>query len=348
MRLIVLTSLFAGGIIAACGSSDGGSAFGEGDGGPDGAIGPGDDSGLVLDAGQGDGNPFGNDPPPPWCGPDGGPAAPPPPGGPLNCPDDKNLPGCQCTQSGQTAACWTGLRANRHLGVCKDGTTTCKLSGENVLTWGDCSGETLPQSGATKGAAACKCFSAGQWKLTNLIPCFWVYNAPACTPGTSCYAVSTILDATQKAQCPNEGNAPPPPMPPSLWSQDTLNVYCAGHFKLCYQLIAGDFNNPQAGDCALMPPQCVEADYAKENVEQPFPDIGAWTSADTACSAQFAATGGYGEMTVIGLSVRCDKVDDGAGNPYVFHRIQYCKQECMTNPSAPGCANCMQGGSGQF
>jgi hypothetical protein len=340
MRLIVLTSLFAAGVIAACGSN-GSSTFNDGNnGGDDGGIGPSDDSGLVLDAGQGDGNPFGNDPPPAWCGPDGGPTAPPPPGGSLNCPDDKNLPGCPCTKADETAPCWTGLRKNRSLGVCKDGTTTCKLSGENVLTWGDCTGETLPQAGATKGAPACTCFSKGQWKLTNLIPCFWTYNGV--TTG-----VSTIIGDGGASECVPYGNSPPT-IPPSNWSQDTLNVDCAGHFKLCYQLKAGDYNNPKPTDCALMPPQCVEADYAKENVEQPFPDIGPWISGDTACSTQFASTGGYGEMTVIGLSVRCDKVDDGNGNPYVFHRIQYCKQECVTNPSLPECQSCMQGGSGQF
>jgi hypothetical protein len=158
--------------------------------------------------------------------------------------------------------------------------------------------------------------------------------------------VSTVLDGTGKAQCPTPIVVPPTP-PSSKWSEDTLNVDCAGHFKLCYELKAGDFANPKPTDCSLAK-VCVEADYAKENVEQPFPDLGPWASPDGACGEQFNNTGGYGEMTVLGLSVRCDKVDDGSGNPYVFNRVQYCKAECMTNPSAPGCANCMQGGSGVF
>src|SRR5262249_7740363 len=63
---------------------------------------------------------YANDPPPKWCGPAGQPS-PPPPGGTVDCPDDKNKPGCACDNVGQTAPCWTGLRANRNLGVCKDG-----------------------------------------------------------------------------------------------------------------------------------------------------------------------------------------------------------------------------------
>jgi hypothetical protein len=30
--------------------------------------------------------------------------------------------------------------------------------------------------GATAGADACKCFSAGRWALDNLVPCFYTYN----------------------------------------------------------------------------------------------------------------------------------------------------------------------------
>ena len=41
-------------------------------------------------------------------------------------------------------------------------------------------------------------------------------------------------------------------------------------------------------------------------------------------------------------------IDDGKGNAYVFHRVQYCKQECMTNPTGAGCENCQQGASGKF
>jgi hypothetical protein len=346
MRLFVLTSVLVTGLVAACGANDS-STFG--DGTNDGGTGAFDDSGgLNLDSGQADVDPYKNDPPPMWCGPDGGQAPPPPPGGTLDCPDDKNKEGCPCNAIGATAACWPGLRANRDLGICKDGTATCLHKSETSNEWGPCVGAVLPQPGG-KGKAACKCFSAGQWKLSNLIPCFFTYN------NTTTYGISTVLDSTGKAACEDPIPPEPPTAPPTKWSDDTLNVDCAGHFKLCYELKAGDYNNPQAADCAVTPRDasgkpalCVEGDYIKENVEQTFPTIGAWVSSDTACSAKFKDTGGYGEMTVIGLSVRCDKVDDGAGNPYVFHRVQYCPFACGANPTGPGCANCQQGGSGQF
>ena len=350
MRLLVLVSVLAVGSVAACGA-DNSSTFS--DGNPDASIGPGgpgDDAGFNLDAGP-DVDPYKNDPPPQYCGPDGGPSTPPPVGGTLDCPSDKNKEGCDCSAAGigATADCWMGLRANRHLGICKDGQTTCIHRSETSNTWGPCSGEVLPQPGG-KGKAACKCFSAGQWKLSNLIPCFFTYS-----PSNAVYGISTVLDATGKAACEDPVPPEPPPAPPTKWTDDTLNVDCAGHFRLCYELKAGDFNAPKATDCALTPRDasgkptlCVEGDYLKEGVEQAFPSIGAWVSKDTACSAQFKNTGGYGEMTVIGLSVQCDKVDDGAGNPEVFHRIQYCPFSCGQNPTGPGCANCQQGGSGQF
>src|SRR4029077_434048 len=118
---------------------------------------------------------------------------------------------------------------------------------------------------------------------------------------------------------------------------DTLKADCAGHFKLCYGLKAGTAATPKPGDCTLMAPVCTEADYTTPNVVQPYPDLAAWTGANVACAQQFAATGGYGEMSVIGESVRCDVVDDGKGNPFVFNRVQYCPLACNTNPSGPGC-----------
>ena len=74
------------------------------------------------------------------------------------------------------------------------------------------------------------------------------------------------------------------------------------------------------------------------------------TSATEASPKAAASTGGYGEMTVKGLSVLCDEISEN-GQPYVFHRVQYvqyCKSECQTNPTAPGCESCMLGGSGDF
>ncbi len=79
-----------------------------------------------------------------------------------------------------------------------------------------------------------------------------------------------------------------------------------------------------------------------------MPDLPGWSSTSTSCATAFATTGGYGEMSVVGLSVLCDKVDDGSGNPYVFNRVQYCPLACNTTPTGPGCQGCGQGGSGGF
>jgi hypothetical protein len=340
------SALFAAGILVACASS--GSNSGSGGGDDAGSSGSGGDGGFGTfgDTGPTD-SPFNpdafwaNDPPPKWCGPDGGPT-PQPPGGTPDCPDDKNRQGCPCSPLGATAACWPGLRANRNLGICKDGTTTCVAINENQNGWGPCVGYVLPQPGATTGAAACKCFSVGQWALANLSPCF-VSDSSNNVIGS----VSTYIDSTGKAQCPPASN-PPAPEPGSTWTTDTLKADCAGHFKLCYALKAGTASAPKATDCSLMTPVCTEDDYSTANAVQPFPDLPAWTGTDTACAAQFASTGGYGEMSVIGESVRCDVVDDGHGNPFVFNRVQYCPLSCNSNPSGPGCTNCNQGGSGQF
>jgi hypothetical protein len=298
------------------------------------------------------GDPFANDPPPQYCVLDGG-QAPPVVTGTADCPSDKNKPGCGCDVVDQTAACWTGLRANRHNGICKDGMTTCKPINENQKAWGPCEGQVLPLTGVTRGKDACKCFSIGQWKLKNLSPCFREYcnvdpGAGACPPAnvSGYYAVSTFDDGTG-AKCTDQGTAPPGPMPPGPWTTDTLTTDCAGRFTLCYELKAGDFANPQATDCSLTK-QCVTADYVKENVEQAFPDLPAWTSADQACAKKWNTVGGYGEMTVVGESVLCDKVDDGAGKAFVFNRVKYCPSKCRDNPALPECMNCQQGGSGEF
>ena len=334
-------------VAAACGSSDK-SEFG---GGPGTADGGGLDDSSFNFQGPVDGafDPdafFANDPPPMYCGGDAAGRPPPPvPGGTLDCPDDKRRAGCACKSSevGKSEPCWPGLRANRSLGVCKDGMTTCTMLSETTQAWSTCKGAVLPTPGA-KGAQACRCFSAGQWKIDNLIPCFETY-----TPSNAVFAVSTVLDAMGKAGCPTVPDAPPPPKPGTKWSTDSLNVDCAGTFTLCYELKAGDYAHPMPGDCSLTK-VCTTGDYPVANVETKFPDLDAWTTtaAQNACSAQFASTGGYGEMTVKGKSVACDNIDDGAGNAFVFNRVQYCKQSCLTTPTAPGCENCQQGGSGKF
>ena len=335
-------------VVAACGSSPD-STFSEGlDGSPPTF----DTEGGLGNAKPDSGDPFAKDPPPMYCVLPGQ-AAPPRPGGTEACPDDKNKPGCGCTTLGEEADCWTGLRVNRKLGQCKDGRTKCIQVDENTKAWGPCEGEVLPSAGQTKGKAACKCFSLGQWKLANMSPCFRTYGGDS-----NVYAVSTVTDGTGannrpvgESDCPSvpQNSSPPPPKPSSDWSTDTLKVDCAGHFKLCYELKAGKFETPLPTDCSLAK-VCVEADYPKENVEQAFPPLPAWTSPNTACAAQWTTSGGYGEMTVVGESVLCDKVDDGAGNSFVFNRVKYCPSTCQLPKNAmnPECINCQQGGSGTF
>lgn len=324
-------------LVVACGTTD--STFG--DGNPNGPSPFENDGSFGSNTADG-GDPYANDPPPKWCGAAGQPT-PPTPGGTAECPDDKNKPGCGCNNVGDTAACWTGLRTNRGLGVCKDGVTKCVQKSENVREWGPCEGEVLPTSGATKGAPACKCFSKGQWNIKNLVPCGIYTVGDEAHP----YEYSAGTKSDGSFEC--TANTVPPTKPAGTWSENSLNVDCAGHFRLCYAIKAGDMKTASASDCTLAQ-VCTEADYIKENVEQNFPPLDSWASPDSACALKFSTTGGYGEMTVKGLSVRCDNVDDGAGNPFVFNRVQYCPSKCQKpeNASAPECVNCKQDGSGQF
>jgi hypothetical protein len=278
-----------------------------------------------------------NDPPVKSCG-DAGVTLPPPPGGTPDCPDDKNLPGCPCgptAKVGDTAPCWTGYRRNRSRGVCKDGQTTCVKKGEVNLVWSDCSGEQLPTG--TTGKEACTCFSGGEWALANTSPCFITDSST----GKIVNAVSTYLDSSGKMQCAVDSAGKFVSTSPN-WSTTTLKTDCAGHFKLCYAIKAGDPNNPQPTDCTVMQ-VCTEGDYKTPNTVQPFGSLGAWQTGDVACASKFATTGqGYGEMSVLGTSVECDSVGK------VFQRFKYCPLSCNTNPSAPECAGCTTGGSGGF
>jgi hypothetical protein len=275
------------------------------------------------------------DPPLMFCGFDGG---PPPviPGGTPQCPDDKNREGCPCTTVGMTASCWPGLRANRNLGQCMDGMTTCVKQGELSVAWGPCMGYVLPTPGVTSGAGACKCFSAGQWHLDNLSPCMIDSGTGFGSGG----AISTYIDNTGKPQCP--ANSMVKPTQP--WTTDQITADCMGHFKLCYTLKAGDVMNPSPNDCVLAQ-SCSEGDYTMVNNAQKFPPLPGWLSTDTACATAFAKNG-YGEMSVDGTTYTCDKVQS------VFLRVGYCPQYCA-NPMDPMynamvCSKCMTGGSGNF
>jgi hypothetical protein len=292
-----------------------------------------------------------NDPPPSYCGPDAGNPAFPVVTGTEECPDDKNKPGCFCDKPGQTAACWTGLRKNRNLGICKDGQTVCQQKSENTYAWGPCEGQVLPASGATKGAEACKCFSVGQWNIKNLTPCIAQY-----TPGggaTEYTAVSTVEKAPNTYGCFDYTG--PATKPAGDWSTDTLKVDCAGTFKLKYRIRQGNFDAPNAAtDCILGEVELPEAYYPTPNVEMPWPNLPSWIGTDGACAKKWddvSATGvspGYGEMIVKGESILCDKIDDGAGNDFIFNRIKYCPSTCQANPSTPECMACQTSGSGQF
>ena len=99
---------------------------------------------------------------------------------------------------------------------------------------------------------------------------------------------------------------------------------------------------PQPSDC-VMARMCTSAWYPNAGARVTLPPLPAWTASDNACVRRFYNTGGYGEMTVVGVSVECDTVEE-----QVFNRVNYCPLTCSQNPQAPGCEQCMNGGSGSF
>jgi hypothetical protein len=331
-------------VIGACGSSSGGNTFNGQNSKDGGGTNPTDAS--IFNNGDGT---FGNstdssgfygadaffamDPPLMYCPADAGPANGGTPGGTPMCPDDKNREGCPCDPVGMTAACWPGLRAQRGVGQCKDGVTTCIMSGEQTKAWGPCVGDVLPTPGATTGAAACKCFSNGEWAISNLSPCFE-------TDGTGAtYALSSTLNGSMIV-CVMETTNGPYPAPSADWATDTLKVDCAGTFNLCYTIKAGNAMMKTASDCTVGQ-VCTKGLYSVKNVVQNFPSLPGWAGMDATCAAKFVASGGYGEMSVQGESITCDVIDNGAGQPLVFQTVSYCP---LTNPPP----NCQSGGSGMF
>jgi hypothetical protein len=346
-NVVVALAAFTGvaALVVACGSDDE-SKF------KDGTLGNpqfGSDAGFNSDAQIPQEDLYKNDPPPKWCGPeDGGVTQPPMPGGTEECPDDKNKPGCYCDPNKDQGPkpCWTGLRKNRNLGVCKDGVTTCQQKSENTWQWGPCEGQVLPDPNATKGASACKCFSQGQWKIANLSPCSAQY-----TPGGGSTQYATVSTLLSTGKCPQFNG--PATKPAEDWSTDTLKVDCAGTFTLKYRIRAGVFETPSANDCIVGEVELPPAFYPTPNVEMPWPNLPGWIGADSACAQKWATTPegvspGYGEMIVKGESVLCDKIDDGNGGDFVFNRIKYCPVSCNTNPNTPDCQACQQSGSGTF
>jgi hypothetical protein len=262
------------------------------------------------------------EPPPNYCLLDGGAFAA--PDGMITstqCPDDKNRQGCLCTAGGETAPCWPGRRENRGLGMCIDGVTTCGDDG----TWGPCVGYVLPDPTATSGAAACSCFSHGQWSLTQLEPCLVTGS------GGSVTAISTVTGGDGKPTCPLDlRSAPAQP-----WTDDTVRVDCVGRWHLCYTLKAGDADQPQASDCTLAS-TCIDVDYLTAGATQSLPPLPGWLGGATSCAQQFAQSGGYGEMSVNGVALDCESVTR------VFNRVKYCPASCTT------CTDCLRGSDGTF
>jgi hypothetical protein len=253
----------------------------------------------------------------------------------INCPEDKNRRGCPCEHPGEKAACWPGKRVNRNHGRCKDGTTTCRMDTEFDARWGPCEGYVLPDENATEGADACRCFSSGQWVLSNLVPCIFTDD------DANVRVTSSIPDADKGFRCLSETE------PSTDWTSSTLTAECAGQFQLCYTLKAGNADHPQPDDCMLMR-LCIDTWYPEAGKQQKLQNLPGWASEDSKCSKRFVEQGGYGEMSVLGLSSECDAVDDGHGDPHVFKRTRYCSTRCAMTPNDPDCKVCGTGGSGQF
>lgn len=357
-------AVLLGSVAAACGSSQEGSTF----------VNPGPDGSSAGSAGGNPGGGFDNDgggdgaldpdayffkdPPPKWCGPDGGAdgGGVIVPGGTPDCPDDKNRTGCSCPREGMQAPCWPGPRSTRNLGVCKDGVTTCLRSGELSQAWGPCVGAVLPVPGVTKGREACKCFSQGEWRIDNVIP-FYVetniggtasqFAESSYVTGRDDAGVAQVMGRTTGVDA--NGNIIQSHHP---FSTDSLKVDCEGRFNLCFVIKVGDWKNPKATDCAIMDPVCTgEFDYPQKAVVKQLPDLAEWMSNNPAqreCARQFKLKAGYAELAVKGQSYLCEPVDDGSGNQYVFQRFPYCPLTCNQTPNAPECQGCTNGASGQF
>lgn len=276
-----------------------------------------------------------DDPAPPMCGPDGRRTEP---DAELDanpdCPRDKNLEGCPCDKPGAKASCWPGKRRHRNHGQCQDGQTICLNTEEFGPTWGPCEDYVLPEPDATEGPEACGCFSSGEWSLNNLVPCIYE-RAP------HVYVTSSAEDGKQGYRCAADVG------PTEDWTASTLKAECAGQFRLCYTIKAGDVEQPKPKDCVVKR-LCVDTWYPKPGTTQKLPKLPAWQAPNDPCTQQFVESGGYGEMSVLGLSAQCDAVDDGHGKAYVFKRTRYCSTRCAEAPDRPECKACGTGVSGKF
>ena len=289
---------------------------------------------------------FANNPPPRMCGPDGSVSTDVMlPGGTPECPDDLVREGCPCDTVNATRSCWPGLRVNRMRGICRDGTATCLPYDELGGRWGPCENYVLPDPNARLGPASCQCFSQGRWEITNLSPCF-ITDASGMRVT---YTISTTHDAMGRAMCPPAMTTPPTSVPVTF-STNFLTVDCTGEFTLCYTIRAGNGMSPSPNDC-VVGESCTTAWYREAGVRQTLPLLPGWVNSSTegrTCAERFRATGGYGEMSVRGVSSECQSIDNGMGQRYVFNRVTYCPSICNTMPNLEQCRNCGNGGSGNF
>ena len=73
-----------------------------------------------------------------------------------------------------------------------------------------------------------------------------------------------------------------------------------------------------------------------------FPPLPGWLAPPSAaaCVAQFASTGGYGQMSINGQSDLCQLEGQQS-----FGMQTYCPTACTGSNPPPSCATCMAGGS---
>jgi hypothetical protein len=191
-------------------------------------------------------------------------------------------------------------------------------------------------SDATTEGAACACFEHGRWAIDNLSPCFLFMDAAQSMVAA---AVSTVENGTL-TMCPTD-----PTMAPSQpWSTDKLTIDCAGHYRLCYTLKAGDAKNPLPTDC-MVAQSCAEGDDTSPSAAQAWPPLPSWITTPTqlACAQSFYDHGGYGEMTATGTPSGCSEPITTT-----FGRVSYCPQACNGLAPPASCATCQAGGGGAF
>ncbi len=230
----------------------------------------------------------------------------------ASCTSGAVVPGCPCPSSGMTGTCQNGRM------------TTCSAS--EFPTWGACTGS---------------CFSSGLWHIDNTSPCLLSGS------GSMVWAFSSwTASGMETCGGPYSGA---PTLPTHDWSDNQLQVDCQGTFTLCYTIKAGDSMNPMASDCTVAQ-VCTTAYYADANAMQTLPPLGPWLSSDSACASSFLHNGGYGEMSVVGVTEDCQNIG-AMDHPYVFNRFPYCPSCCGDAAgcgSSFDCTTCSMGGSGGF